>query len=889
MNGREKISFLDRRRWQTIGRRLRHSTAIGLLALGGVGLRADPAGTQKEFLAGNYPFVISEATLGLRDSPGVTEWTILLIQALLAVGRNAEADAAMTEALTRDNQSLKLRWLARDVAYANGRPEEAKQRLGEIRMFVNMRRWGYRSPAEMVIFGRTALLLGADPKDVLEQLYGAAQKMDPKSRDVYLARGDLALEKHDFPLAAKVFEEGLKQLPDDPDLHHGRALAYANGDREQAQTSLNAALKINPRHVPTLLQFVNHHIDGENYIAADKLLDEIIAIHPTQPDAWALRAVLAHLRNDAEGEAAARATALSSWANNPRVDFLIGQKLSAKYRFAEGAAAQRRARDFDPEYLPASAQLANDLLRLGEDEEGWSLVKAVHERDEYDVEIFNLVTLHDTMGKYVALKSDDFVVRMASSEVTVYGPQVLALLRRAKKHLTEKYGVELAKPTYIEIFADPKDFAVRTFGLPDVAGFLGVCFGRVVTANSPASSESPTNWESVLWHEFCHVVTLQMTKNKMPRWLSEGISVYEEWQANPSWGMRLDPKYREMMMGDDLVPVGKLSAAFLSPKTSRHLQFAYLESAYLVQFIIERYGLDKIRGILRDLRDGGEINTVLAKHTAPLATLEEDFATFARAKAAELAPKLDWTKPEPELLQPNAKEALAAWEKDHPDNYWLLKLHAQRFADQKEWPEARRVLERLIELYPGQKGADTPYRPLVAALAALGDTAAETEVLRRWVELDDEAPDAYARLMELAAAEKDWATVATNAKKYLAVNPLVAPPYRYQAQAAGETGDVATAVVAWKTLLQLDVPDPAEAHFQLARLLQQRGEDREGKRHVLLALEEAPRYREALRLLVDFNRAARDVPPPAAPAQPAIPIPVPGPPVESLSLPPVQP
>ena len=35
-----------------------------------------------------------------------------------------------------------------------------------------------------------------------------------------------------------------------------------------------------------------------------------------------------------------------------------------------------------------------------------------------------------------------------------------------------------------------RDFAVRTFGLPDVSGFLGVCFGRVVTANSPATSKA---------------------------------------------------------------------------------------------------------------------------------------------------------------------------------------------------------------------------------------------------------------------------------------------------------------------------------------------------------------------------------------------------------------
>ncbi len=39
----------------------------------------------------------------------------------------------------------------------------------------------------------------------------------------------------------------------------------------------------------------------------------------------------------------------------------------------------------------------------------------------------------------------------------------------------------------------------------------------------------------VLWHEFCHVITLQKTGNKIPRWLSEGISVFEERRADVRW------------------------------------------------------------------------------------------------------------------------------------------------------------------------------------------------------------------------------------------------------------------------------------------------------------------------------------------------------------------
>ena len=70
---------------------------------------------------------------------------------------------------------------------------------------------------------------------------------------------------------------------------------------------------------------------------------------------------------------------------------------------------------------------------------------------------------------------------------TVYGEQVVQLLHDARKTLCQKYGLELNSKITVEIFPNPDDFAVRTFGMPAVSGYLGVCFGKVITANSPAS------------------------------------------------------------------------------------------------------------------------------------------------------------------------------------------------------------------------------------------------------------------------------------------------------------------------------------------------------------------------------------------------------------------
>src|SRR6476659_8337556 len=198
---------------------------------------------------------------------------------------------------------------------------------------------------------------------------------------------------------------------------------------------------------------------------------------------------------------------------------------------------------------------------------------------------------------------------MEAREAEIYGSRVLALLKRARRELCSKYDVELKQPVIVELFPRQQDFAIRTFGLPGGAGFLGVCFGTVITANSPASQgASPSCWEATLWHEFCHVVTLNKTNNKMPRWLSEGISVYEERQADSTWGQAMTPKYREMILSDEFVPISKLSGAFLSPKSSLHLQFAYFESLLAVEFLIGKHGIETLKRVLNDLGVGMPIN-----------------------------------------------------------------------------------------------------------------------------------------------------------------------------------------------------------------------------------------------------------------------------------------
>ena len=826
---------------------------LGFIAVGFAGLTRAVAAEEldtvrQQRLAGEYEDVIRACQKAVAEQDRSEEWRLMLIQTLLDVGRYPEARSAATNALVTDSRSIRLRWLAREALQANGDSARAAALLEEIQELVGARTYSFRDPPSLVVFGRSALALGIDPKQVLDKIYLPASKADPDLRDVYLARGDLALSKSDFALAGKVYDEGLAKLPGDPDLHFGRARAFSEGDREEMVSSLEAALKINPRHVPSLLLLAEHRVDSEDYAGASHILGKVFTVNPAQPDAWALKAVLAHLAQDAAGEQQARDSALKYWTNNPRVDFLIGRKLAQKYRFAEGAEHQRQALTFDPTYLPASAQLASDLLRLGEEAEGWRLADEVHRRDAYDVAAYNLVTLHDVLTRFVTLTNAHFILRMHAGEAAIYGPRVMDLLERARRTLVPKYGAELQEPTLVEIFHQQKDFGVRTFGMPENPGYLGVCFGRVVTANSPATStKDPVNWEAVLWHEFCHVVTLQLTRNRMPRWLSEGISVFEETQANPAWGQALRPRYREMILGGELTPVGKLSAAFLMPKTPMHLQFAYFEAGLLIEYVVQRHGVEAVRKILTDLREGGEVNAVLERNLAPLPKLEADFAAFARERALNLAPGLTWDKP-PEDGKLGGEEAYRKWMAANPTNFWVLSETASTLMEAKQWEDAKRPLLAIRTNYPGQIGPGSAGRRLAAVHRALGETNAERVLLAEVTLRDAAAPEECLRLIQLATAAADWPQVVTAADRLLAVNPLTPVPYRALATAGEATGSPTHTIGACLTLLQMDPQDPAEVHFRLARAMDLAGDPR-AKREVLESLEDSPRNREALRLL----------------------------------------
>jgi tetratricopeptide (TPR) repeat protein len=442
---------------------------------------------------------------------------------------------------------------------------------------------------------------------------------------------------------------------------------------------------------------------------------------------------------------------------------------------------------------------------------------------------------------------------MEQTEADIYGDRVLNLLQSAEEHLAAKYEVELQKPVYVEIFPQQSDFAIRTFGLPGGAGFLGVCFGNLITANSPASQQSnPTNWESVLWHEFCHVITLQKTQNRMPRWLSEGISVYEEVQRDPAWGQRLNPTYKLMLLSDDFTPLSELSSAFLRPKSPVHLEFAYFESSLAVQYLIEEHGLPLLLKTLDDLGLGVPIHEAFARRYGDAEKLDADFKRYVEQLAGEFLAETEFSAEDVPARGTIAE--LRRWVADNPRNYAAQLRLTTRLMGEQQWEGAIEEAEKLLELYPEDTSAEGGLQLVARCARELERTEREREALSQLVELSGDELDAVKRLIVLAEQAEDWSRVLELADQLLAIQPLIAIGHEAAARAARELQRPEPAIAALQALLTMEPLDPAEAHLQLAQAHYDQDAFDEARREVLLALEQTPRYREAQRLLLRLHK-----------------------------------
>ena len=287
-------------------------------------------------------------------------------------------------------------------------------------------------------------------------------------------------------------------------------------------------------------------------------------------------------------------------------------------------------------------------------------------------------------------------------------------------------------------------------------GALGVCFGPVVALDSPQARErGDFNWGSTLWHELAHVVTQGASSNRVPRWLTEGISVREERRARPGWGDDLSLQFLLAYQAGSLLPLRDLNNGFVRPKSPDQVSLSYYQASLVVEHIESRFGIDGLRKLLGAFGSGAD--TEAAFKSALGRTVEEVDKEFQSALKANLSKPLAGIRASgPAATGTGGSGIGAALEarvaKDGDDFIARVSLGQLRHREKRE-DEALRHLEKAAEIWPGSAGEETPYLSIAEIKESKGDRKGAIAALKTLVALNENHDAARQRLATLLEAE----------------------------------------------------------------------------------------------------------------------------------------
>lgn len=644
-----------------------------------------------------------------------------------------------------------------------------------------------------------------------------------------LAAGRLALKKRAFDLAAHKYGRVLALNDAHQEALAGLARCYYLSGDMRTDDVVERLLSINPHHPEAHLLKAEQLLDRGDAEAALAVLDGVLAINPNHLSALALVAAGHFLRDDADALASVQARALAFNSHESGIYRVVGRVASRHYRFEEGRAFQAQALAVDENDAEARLLLALDLLRLGKDAVARGELERVFAVDPFSVRAYNLLEAADVIDGFHTLEHGIFRLQMPALEAGVLGDEMLALLLEAAAHYQDAYDVDLHVPVVVQVFDDHDVFMVRSVGLPGNAGHLGICFGQLVTMDSPrARPPGAMNWQQVLWHEFVHVITLQKTNNRMPRWLSEGISVYEETKKDPAWGQKLLPQFKAVVDADGYPTASGLEALFATPRSPMHLMFGYFAAGEFVAWFVETYGMDALVRALAQIGQGVRALDALSESGAESpGKMDARFQAHLMARCAPLA-QLREGSAFRTALQTGAAAAKA-----------------------DDVAKADAAFRRALALYPDYAGEDAPLRQL-AALYAGRDTAQYAAVLTQWMMTDATALDACTQVGHLRFAQGDLDGAGRALDRAFAINPFHPEMLSLRTQVHMARGDFGGAVADLRRLLAVDATGQAGYRLQLARALFRQGERDAARIEVLTLLEGLPHFWDAQALLLEI-------------------------------------
>jgi tetratricopeptide (TPR) repeat protein len=688
------------------------------------------------------------------------------------------------------------------------------------------------------------------------QLFDQASRKDPSYLDAGIALGELLLEKYNNQEAAVVFKEMLEINDKHPRALLGLARSQHFDYSSEAVTTALRALLINPNLVPTRVFMARLFIELGQFSDARHEARHALKVNPVSLEALTMLAVVNHLERNTDRFETIERQVLD--LNPLYAEFYATlADLAAQNRLYQDAEKfARRAVQLDPLSWRGYGLLGMNQFRLGQIEAGRANLERSFNGDPYNVWIKNTLQLADTFKDYALIDRGKFRVILHEQEDALLNEYIHDLAAQAYQYLKTRYRHEPAKPIRVELYPDHADFSVRSVGLAGV-GLLGVCFGPVVAMDSPAARpRSAFNWGSTLWHELAHVFHLSMTANRVPRWFSEGLAVYEERNARPGWGGDVTPDFLLAYLDGQLLPVSQLNNGFVRPSYPEQVIHSYFQASLVFEFIEQRWGFDVIRASLNDYRDSKNSDTVLlqqlqldsdALDAAFDDYLQTRYATALRALSKDLEPDQQ-TGPADPSEQVTVETAL-------PDKYFdQLKL-GQLLYEQGDLELAELFLQKAQQLFPEYAGDDSSYW-LLASLYLQQEKFPQAEAqLEQLVAINAEHYPAQLELAKLRAQRGDRAAAAAALEDAVYIYP-------YDLELHQDLASYQTALGNWdavarerRALLALDPVDKAEAYYQLAWAYARAGNRSSAREQILYALEIAPNYHRAQELLLALRKA----------------------------------
>ena len=373
----------------------------------------------------------------------------------------------------------------------------------------------------------------------------------------------LYLETHQTSDAEALYREALLLDPDHLPARTGLAEATAASYEGRARDAFREIIEEHPDAVHALVQLARIELELQNIVTGRALLEraleaaEAAGLPPLEM--YALHAGANLLEDESIAPWTEKALA---WNPSYGDVFAIPAHFYIiTYRYREAVDLYRRAVALDDTLASAHRDLGINLLRINDVFGARHHLARAFELDPFDVLTVNTLALSRRARRHACLARRGArpgrsrrAARTRARASRSRGCRCARALRRGSgrrarcRRFSERYGFRLARPMVVELYHDHDDFGVRTVSTPGI-GLLGVTFGYLTAMDSPkARPAGEFHWGSTLWHEIAHVFTLEATGHRLPRWFSEGLSVYEEWNTGPlpdrrvaARGARRDP------------------------------------------------------------------------------------------------------------------------------------------------------------------------------------------------------------------------------------------------------------------------------------------------------------------------------------------------------------